>query len=189
VSPEEVLESIEREAPRRGYPIIGPKRGTILDEVVEKHRPSRIVEVGTLVGYSAIRIGRHLKPGQQLTCIEVRESMAIIARSNIEEAGLSGRIKVVVGDGKELLKTVRGPLDMVFLDAVKGEYLTYLKACESKLHAKSVVVADNVRSHANEVADYLDYVRNSGKYSSSYREAPPNYGVDEGDAVEISVKL
>jgi predicted O-methyltransferase YrrM len=189
LTPEEVLQSIEREAPRRGLPIIGPKRGIILDEVVEGHRPSTVLEVGTLVGYSAIRIGRHLRPGQMLTCVEVRDDMAKIARSNIENAGLSDRIRVLVGDAKEVLSTLGGPIDMVFLDATKDEYFTYLKACEPKLHRGSVVVADNVRSHAKETGDYLNYVRNSGKYMSSYREAPPNHGVDQGDAVEISVML
>jgi catechol O-methyltransferase len=189
LTPEAVLESIEKEAPGRGLPIIGPRRGMILDEVVEAHRPSTVLEVGTLVGYSAIRIGRHLRPGQRLTCVEVRDDMARTARANIERSGLSDRVSVMVGDGKKVLSSLGGPFDMVFLDATKEEYLTYLKACEPKLHRGTVVVADNAKSHAAQMADYLEYVRNSGKYSSSYREAPSNYGEDEGDAVEISVML
>ena len=96
-------------------------------------------------------------------------------------------------DAKKVLPKIEGSYDMVFLDAVKGDYLGYLKSCERLLRAGSVVVADNVKSHAEEVAGYLDYVRNSGRFKSTYREASSNYrygaGNSEPDAVEISVML
>lgn len=187
--PEEVLESIEEAARQQGWPIIGPKRGLILDEVVEEHRPRSILEVGTNVGYSAIRMARHLKEGEKLTCVEVRGDMAKSAKDNFAKAGLSDRVEVVVGDAKEVLPSLKGTFDMVFLDAIKGDYIVYLKSVEGTLHKGSVVVADNVRSHAEEVGPYLDYVRNSGRYSSSYREAPSNYGSDVEDAVEVSIML
>jgi predicted O-methyltransferase YrrM len=189
VKPEEVLKSIEKVAPEKGWPIIGPMRGPLLDEVVEKHRPSSILEVGTNVGYSAIRMARHLTKGQKLTCVEIRDDMARTARSNFEKAGLSDFITVTVGDAREVLPSLKGSFDMVFLDAVKEDYLTYLKSVEHLLQRGSVVVADNVKSSAKEIGPYLEYVRHSGKYDSSYREAPPNWGNDQGDAVEVSVRL
>ncbi len=193
MKPEEVLKSIEEFAPKKGLPIIGQRRGTFLDETVKKYNPRTILEVGTLVGYSAIRMGRLLKKGGRITCVEVSEEMAKVARSNIEKAGLTDRVNVILGDGKEVLPKLEEGFDMVFLDAVKKEYMTYLKSCERLLHSGSVVVADNVKSHAGEMADYLEYVRKSGKYRSTYREALANYRYGarkaESDAVEISVKL
>ena len=189
MTPEAVMEEIERRAPKDGLPIIGPKRGVLLDEVVVSRKPSTILEVGTLVGYSAIRMARHLEPGQKVTCVELKDEMAKTARSNAMKAGLSDRIEVKVGDAKKVLPTLSGKFDMVFLDAVKKDYLDYLNSVERLLRKGSVVVADNVKSHADEVKGYLDYVRHSGKYASTYRESGPNYGTDEGDAVEISVKL
>jgi predicted O-methyltransferase YrrM len=193
MNPEQVLEEIEAEAPKRGLPIIGPVRGQFLDEVVQEHKPSTILEIGTLVGYSAIRMARHLNPGQKITCVEVNGDIAKVARSNIEKAGLSDRIEVLVGDAKAVLPTLNGSFDMVFLDAAKDEYLGYLKSVEHLLHPGSVVVADNVKSHANAVADYLDYVRNSRKFRSTYKESPSNFrystGPMERDAVEVSVRL
>lgn len=185
MSPDEVLKSIEKAAPLQGLPIIGPKRGKFLDDVIEEHKPSTILEVGTLVGYSAIRMGRHLRKGQKITCVELKEEMAAVARSNFKRAGLSDRIDVIVGDARKILPSLRDSFDMVFFDAVKEDYLAYLKSIEGLLHKGSVVVADNVKSHAQAVATYLHYVRDSGKYASVYKEAPPNYG----DAVEISVRL
>jgi len=193
MKPEDVLKSIEREAPEKGLPIIGPIRGVILDEVIREHQPAKVLEVGTNVGYSAIRMARLLNEGGRVTCVEISHEFATIAQSNFDKAGLTGRIEVLVGDAKKVLPTVEGRYDMVFLDAVKTEYLGYLKTCERLLHPGSVVVADNVKSHAAELADYLDYVRNSGKYRSTYREASANYrygaGISEPDAVEISVRL
>ncbi|MDE1852301.1 MAG: O-methyltransferase [Thaumarchaeota archaeon] len=193
MKPEAVLESIESDAPKRGLPIIGPVRGKILDETIAKFKPSKILEVGTLVGYSAIRMGRHLEKGQKITCVEIDEKIAKVARSNFEKAGLSDLIEVIVGDARNVLPKLEGSLDMVFLDAVKVDYIFYLRSVERLLHKGSVVLADNVKSHADEVADYLEYVRNSGKYTSTYRDFPLGYrmasGSPEGDAVEVSVRL
>jgi len=189
MNPEEVLASIEQIAPRQGLPIIGPKRGLFLDEVIEKYSPTTILEVGTLVGYSAIRMARHLQNGGRVTCVELSGERARTALANFERAGLSKRIEVVLGDARKVLPTLQGRFDMVFFDAVKEDYLYYLESIEGLLHQGSVVVADNVKSHAEAVAPYLEYVRKSGKYSSTYREAPPNFGNGPGDAVEISVRL
>lgn len=193
MEPEEVLKSIEEVAPKKGFPIIGPGRGAFLDEVMKRHSPKSILEVGTLVGYSAIRMGRLMKEGGHITCVEINEEMARTARANIAKAGLSRSIEVVLGDAKAVLPKLRGSFDMVFLDAIKEDYLAYLLSCERLMHPGSVVVADNVKSHANEVAGYLDYVRNSGKFESTYREAEDDYKygarTEEADAVEISVRL
>ena len=189
MKPEEVLATIERAAPRQGLPIIGPRRGKFLDEAIEQHRPSTILEVGTLVGYSAIRMARHLGDRGRLTCVELSEERARTARANFKLADLSDRIEIIVGDARKVLPSLTGRFDMVFFDAVKEDYLAYLKSIEGLLHRGSVVVADNVKSHAQEVAPYLEYVRNSGGYSSTYRESLPNFGSGPGDAVEISVRL
>ena len=186
---DDILRSIEKEAPQRGLPIIGPKRGPLLDEVVRKFAPSRVLEVGTLVGYSALRMARLLKDDGMITCVEMSGELAAVARANIKRAGFEDRVEIIVGDAKEVLPKLEGSFDMIFLDAAKSEYVTYLRSCERLLHPGSVVVADNVKSFAGELASYLDYVRNSGKYNSSYREAPPNYESMQSDAVEISVRL
>ena len=183
MNPEEVLRSIEREAPVRGLPIIGPERGVFLDEVVISHSPKKILEIGTLVGYSAIRMARLIK-GVSLTCIEVDGDIAGVARSNIDAAGLADRVEIIIGDAKKVIPEMAGTFDMVFIDARKEEYLSYLKACERLLGPGSVVVADNVKVFAKEMSDYLKYVRGSGEYASEYKEAPSG-----GDAIEVSVKV
>jgi predicted O-methyltransferase YrrM len=185
---EKVLKQIEERAETEGWPIIGPSRGALLDSVVKKYKPKLAVEIGTLVGYSAIRMARLLPKGGRIVCVEINGRMAEVARSNIASAGFSEVVEVKVGDAKEIIPKLAGPFDLAFLDAAKEEYLTYLKLLEKNLRKGSVIVADNVKSHAEGMKDYLDYVRGSEKYSSSYREGKSAF-FPEGDAVEVTVKI
>ena len=105
-----------------------------------------------------------------------------IARKNVERAKIPPTVKVIVGDAKEVIPKLRGEFDLVFVDAEKSEYLEYLQLVETRLHKGSTIVADNAGIFADQMNDYLGYVRSSGKYRSRF--AP----VGE-DGLEISVKL
>jgi predicted O-methyltransferase YrrM len=179
---DEVLEEVEGSAYRRYLPIIGPRRGRVLVEAVRRHRPRRILEVGTLVGYSSILMGRELEEGAEIVTIEYDRDEADQARENIARAELSARVEVLVGDAMEIIPTLEGSFDMVFLDAAKHQYLDYLLLVEDKLHSGSVVVADNVGFMSRSMRSYLERVRASGEYESEFH--PTN-----GDGIEISVKL
>jgi len=89
---------------------------------------------------------------------------------------------VLVGDAIEVLPKLEGKFDLVFIDADKRKYLNYLRLVENKLPKESVIVADNAGIFANQMKDYLDYVRSSGKYRSRYVPVAE-------DGLEISVKL
>jgi len=188
-SAETILLEIERSKTKGYLPIIGPGRGKILDDAIRRSKAKRILEVGTLVGYSAIRMARLLPVDGSVTCVEVDAKMAKTAELNISRAGLSDRIRVLVGDARSVIPTLGGPFDMVFLDATKNQYHTYLKLVEDKLHRGSIVVADNAGVFALEMKDYLEYVRDSGKYSSEYFEPDVISSGYEKDGVEVSMKL
>jgi predicted O-methyltransferase YrrM len=179
-----ILKRIEVQATKRTLPIIGPDRSRILEDVVKKHSPRRVLEIGTLVGYSSIRIARLLPAEGELICLEKDAEIAKEARENLAEAGLDGRVDLRVGDALDLIPKLTGKFDLVFIDAAKDEYLRYLTALENRLRKGSVVVADNVKRFASEMQDYLEYVRASGMYRSSYHEDPKGL-----DAIEVSVKL
>jgi predicted O-methyltransferase YrrM len=117
-----------------------------------------------------------------LTTIETHASKAKLARENIEKADVRPRIEVIVGDAVRVIPKLIGKFDMVFIDAAKEEYFDYLKLVEKKLHKGSVIVADNVGFLADQMKEYLDHVRSSGKYKSEHTP----FGED---GVEVSVKL
>ena len=179
---DEVLRKIENMAENEFLPIVGPGKGKILAEAFRKVKPKHVLEVGTLIGYSAILIGKELDETVRITTIEIHAEEAQAAERNIKHAEILPKVDVIVGDAIEVIPTLKGCFDAVFIDAEKTEYLQYLKLMEDKLHEGTVVVADNAGIFADQMQDYLDYVRNSGRYKSKYVK------VGE-DGVEISVKL
>jgi predicted O-methyltransferase YrrM len=188
MEPDRVLEEIERIAPSEALPILGAHKGRILDQVLGERQPKSAVEIGTLVGYSAIRIARLLPEGGKLTCLEINPEMAGRALSNLRRAGLDRKVEIVVGDARESARRLKGPIDLLLVDASKKEYLAYLRASEHLLHPGSIVVADNVKVFADQMGDYLDYVRGSGKYDSRTVESLLAGDPSATDAMEISVR-
>lgn len=177
----EVLKEIEKRAGQNNWPIIGREKGRLLGEVVKKYQPKRVLEVGTLVGYSAILMSKHLPKGARIVTLEINPEIARIARENFGKAGISEMVALKVGDAIEIIPKLSGPFDLVFLDAAKEQYLRYLKLAEPKMPPQVVIVADNVKIFANQMTDYLDYVRAGGGYESQTYD----FG---SDAVEVSVR-
>jgi predicted O-methyltransferase YrrM len=126
-----------------------------------------------------------------VTCLEIDQQFANIAKKNIEKAGLSDRIEVITGDALKIIPTLKNDyiFDLVFIDAVKNHYLKYLKLVEDNglLNNKSVVIADNVLIYENEMKDYLYYVRNSGRYNSYTTNTTLEFTKNVKDALEVSI--
>lgn len=128
-----ILRNVEEIAKTRYLPIIGPKKGRILAELIRRFKPKRILKVGTLIGYSTIIMGKELDEDAEMITIEINGDDAKIARKNITEAEIKPRVKVITGDALEVIPKLSGSFDMVFLDANKSEYYKYLKLVENKL--------------------------------------------------------
>jgi predicted O-methyltransferase YrrM len=190
----DVLKSLEKMAKKEFVPSIGPVKGGIITEIIKKYNPKNILEVGTLYGYSAILMAAAadiLQADGKVVTIEIDRSVADIARKNIAAAGLSGKINVIVGDALEVIPKLDLKFDLLFLDAAKNEYLTYLKLAEDKaLNKGAVIVADNAEVSKNEMQDYLEYVRSSGGiYKSETIETALEFTPNVRDAIEVSIKV
>jgi predicted O-methyltransferase YrrM len=160
-------------------PIVGRVKGRILRRLIDRHRPLRAIEIGSLIGYSAILIAGAQPPRGRLVCVEVNPFLAWMVRANVAEAGLARKVKVVVGDALRAIPLVSGKFDFVLLDAAKEDYLDYLRQLEPKLARGAIVVADNTGISRREVAPYLEYVRGDARYRSR------QYDVGD-DAMEVS---
>ena len=177
-----VLQEIQKLSRYRYYPIIGPIKGRYLEEAVKANGVKRVLELGTCIGYSAILIAKNLPEDGRLVTIEIDPYSAELAGENIKKAGLVDKVEILVGDAAIILPTLQDEFDMVFLDTAHHDLLSYLEQCERMLKKGGIVFTDNVKMFAYGMRDFLDYVRNSGKYSSRY--------IDAGhDGVEVSVKL
>ena len=199
-----ILAEIEETARKEYLPSIGPIKGKIIEDVIEEYKPKKALEIGTLHGYSAILITNIILGGEYdnenlysersstepiLISVEKDQKIANIARKNIEKARLSEKIQVINGDALEIIPRLKSDFNMIFLDATKSEYLKYLQLIEkySLLTKRAVVVADNVLIYENEMKDYLDYVRNSGKYISRTTETSLEFTKNVKDALEVSI--
>lgn len=199
-----ILAEIEETARKEFLPSIGPIKGKIIEDVIKQYKPKKALEIGTLHGYSAILIANIILSGKYnnenfnterssaepiLISVEKDQKLANIARKNIEKARLSEKIQVINGDALEIIPRLKSKFNMIFLDAAKSEYLKYLQLIEkySLLNKRAVVIADNVLIYENEMKDYLDYVRNSGKYISRTTETSLEFTKNVKDALEVSI--
>ena len=201
-----ILAQIEETARKEFLPSIGPIKGKIIEDVIKEYKPKKVLEIGTLHGYSAILIANIILSGEYdnenfnsersstepiLISVEKDQKLANIARKNIEKARLSEKVQVINGDALEIIPRLKSKFkfNMIFLDATKSEYLKYLQLIEkySLLNKRAVVVADNVLIYENEMKDYLDYVRNSGKYISRTTETSLEFSKNVKDALEVSI--
>jgi len=186
-----LLRELEQIAKREHLPSIGPIKGKIISDIIKRYKPTKILEIGTLHGYSAILMVDLLFDDGKLITIEIDKNLADIARKNIAKAGLSDKIEVISGNALEVIPTLTGyKFDLIFLDAAKSEYLQYLRLLEEKhlMKKDSVVVADNVILYENEMKDYLEYVRSSDRYKSQTTETTLEFNKNVKDALEISLR-
>jgi predicted O-methyltransferase YrrM len=158
VPPDPALEAALQASTEAGLPAIqvSPAQGKLLHLLARVHGARRILEIGTLGGYSTIWLGRALPPGGSLITLEVDPTHAEVARANIARAGLAGMVEVRLGPAQETLSRLvtegKGPFDLVFIDADKTGYPDYLGWCLRLARRGTVIIADNVVRNG-EVAD------------------------------------
>ncbi|HKP62933.1 MAG TPA: O-methyltransferase [Polyangiales bacterium] len=124
---------------------VGASEGKLLTLLTRMVQARKVVEIGTLAGYSALRIVRGLAPGGKLWTLELDPRHAEVARANFSAAGVSDRIDVLVGPALDSLATLspHAPFDAVFLDADKGGYLDYARWAHTHLRPGGLLLADN----------------------------------------------
>lgn len=140
----EILNQIEREALDAYVPIIRREMQSFLKFLLKAHRPERILEVGTAVGFSAVLMSEYAPETCHITTIEKYEKRIPIARQNFIRAGKEDRITLLEGDAMEILKRLDGSYDLIFMDAAKGQYIYYLPELLRLLPAGGILVSDNV---------------------------------------------
>jgi predicted O-methyltransferase YrrM len=138
------LKVLETYAEENHVPIIHPEVGQFLRVVIRSHNVKRILEVGCAIGYSACLMAQASGEGCHVTTIERDDEMYEKAVSNITSMGLDKNITVLKGDALELLDTIEGEYDMIFLDAAKGHYDHFLPNCMRVLKKGGIIVGDNV---------------------------------------------
>ena len=163
-----------------------PGDAMMLRILVESSGAKRGVEVGTASGFGALNMGIAFeRTGGHLWTFDINPKAIQETQENLKKVGLENVVTCVEGDALQTLQNVEGPVDFVFIDALKRDYLKYLKILEPKLTVGAVVVADNVIVSARQMKDYLDYVNNSPDYDSVTIRA----SMEKNDGMTVSYKI
>lgn len=139
-----VLGDIENESRAANVPIIPHETARLLSVLLTMKKPKNILEVGTAVAFSSGLMTRYLQEGGTVTTIDRYDIMLKDARRNIARMSLEDKIKILEGDAGEILPTLTGPYDVIFLDAAKGQYSSFLPHCLRLLPIGGMLLVDDV---------------------------------------------
>jgi predicted O-methyltransferase YrrM len=139
-----VLKDIAEVGRQKNLPLVDAEVGALLRVLATAVGATRILEIGTAIGYSGIWLAGALPPGGMLTTMEAKRDRAKQARDNFARAGLADRANVMVGESKLLLAKVAGPFDLIFQDGDKYQYSPMLDRLVDLLRPGGVLVTDNV---------------------------------------------
>lgn len=176
-------------------PILRESEVHLFEELISLYKPSRILEVGTAIGYSALLLARHGSPEVHIDTIELDEQRYGMAQHFIGQSKYKDQISLHLGDANEVLPALEGPYDLVFLDGPKGQYKKQLEMIEPKLASQAVVLADNVlfrgyvrggkeaphryKTIVKRLRDYLQMVEDKDRYNTTIYPL--------GDGMSVSV--
>jgi predicted O-methyltransferase YrrM len=146
VQPDDALQAALEASDAAGLPAINvsPAHGKLLWMLARLLDAKRILEIGTLGGYSAIWLARGLSPGGRLITLEAVERHAAVARKNLERAAVAQRVEVRVGPALATLPDLQGPFDLAFIDADKQNNAEYFRWALKLSRPGSLIVVDNV---------------------------------------------
>jgi len=168
---------IKEDALKRYIPIIMDDTLEVIGKELEKNKPTKVLEIGTAVGYSAICFSQYLNEGGIIDTIERDEERLIEAKENIIKVGVADKINILEGDAVEILPTLNGKYDMIFIDAAKGKYPFFLKEALRMLADNGIIFADNILYKGYVMSDYNKHkqrtaVRNLREYIAEVTNNP-----------------
>ncbi len=139
-----ILDEIEREAIAGDVPIVRKEMQTFLKFLLATTKPMRILEVGCAVGFSAILMCEYNPVECELITIENYDKRIPIAHENFGRADREGQITLLEGDALEILPTLEGEFDLIFMDAAKGQYINFFPEIMRLLKKDGILLSDNV---------------------------------------------
>ena len=140
----EFLEQLESYSIKTNVPIVRKEMQTLIKFLLSAHKPQNILEVGTAIGFSAVLMAENTSAECKITTIENYEKRIPLARENFEKSGYGDRITLLEGDATDILKTLEGPYDLIFMDAAKGQYINFFPDVMRLLKQGGILLSDNV---------------------------------------------
>lgn len=193
----DICNTIEKEAIADEVPIIRKEMGNLLKVLLQLVQPERILEVGTAVGYSSILMSENMPHNCTITTIENYDKRIPVAKNNFKRAGKEDVITLIEGDALEVLKTLDGPYDFIFMDAAKGQYINYLPDIKRVLRKGGLLISDNILQEGEIVESRYAVTRRNRTIHARIREYVYELTHSEdfvtsivpiGDGITLSIK-
>lgn len=187
-----VLIGMEERARERGFPIVGPMVGALLQILVRATGATRIFELGSGFGYSALWMALALPEGGGIVATEGNEENVLLARASLEEAGVGDRVEFLRGDALEILESSDSSFDLIFNDVDKVQYPRVLPLVPPRLRTGGLFLTDNVLWSGRVAGEEPDETtRAIIEFTRALRESPDFLTtiLPLRDGVSISVRL
>ncbi len=188
------LEKLEKYAEENNVPIMQKDGIEFLTNYIKENNIKRILEIGSAIGYSAIKMAL-ARNDIEITTIERDKERYELAVKNIEDFNLNDRINIILGDALET--DIEGEYDLIFIDAAKSQYIKFFEKYELNLKIGGVIVTDNLSFHGlvedeskttnrntkqlvRKIRNYIEYLKNNDRYNTIFYRL--------GDGVAVSQK-
>lgn len=188
----EELEKVKMKAIKEHIPIIMDDTLEKIQEILLQENPAKILEIGTAVGYSASQFVR-FAPHAIVDTIELDEERAKEAKENVKKIGIENQINIFVGNAVDILPTLEGKYDIIFIDANKGKYPVFLQEGIRLAKSNGIILADNILYKGYVLGDYNKHKqRTAVKHLREYiqiateNEALQTEILEVGDGLAIS---
>lgn len=165
-----LITQMEQDARKMEVPIVRTETRELLKVLELVRRPKRLLEVGTAVGFSSIYMSRYLPENGKIITIEKYEPRIIKAKENFALAGVEDRVSLLEGDAADILKELREPFDMIFMDAAKGQYIHFLPDVVRLLVPGGVLISDNVLQDGDVLESHYAVPKRNRTIHSRMRE-------------------
>lgn len=192
------LDELERYSKETNVPIIRKEMQGFLKFLLAMKRPEAILEVGTAIGFSALLMKEYAPENCRITTIEKYEKRIPLAKENFKRAGREKDITLLEGDAADILKSLTGTYDFIFMDAAKGQYIHFLPDILRLLPEGGLLVSDNVLQDGDILESRYAVTRRNRTiharmrdylYALKHHELLETAILPVGDGVTVSVKL
>ena len=191
------LNELERYAKKTNVPIIRTEMQSLLKFLLAMKEPKEILEVGTAIGFSALLMSEYGPKDCHITTIEKYEKRIPLAKENFKKAGKEEAITLLEGDATEILQTLEGTYDFIFMDAAKGQYINFLPDILRLLKVGGLLISDNVLQDGDIIESRFAVTRRNRTiharmreylYELKHHEDLETVILPVGDGVTISVR-
>ncbi len=144
---DQLILKMEEFAEKNSVPILSRDSANLMELLIKMYKPDRVLELGTAIAYTTIRIARNLKKDSKIHTIELSKDNARVAEENIKKSGLSKKIRLYFGNAKQVMPELKKKYDFIFLDADKEDYSDLFKLAMKLLKKNGILFVDNLLWH------------------------------------------